>query len=124
MVHRPSEKEESFAERLARADAKLSPNKRSKKAGGAPSSNGNKTLSEFGVAMRLGTELVAGLAVGVAIGYALGCWLGYKVVFIVIFALFGCGAGMINAWRFLNGPALLAGPTNDGRSQRGCRIDD
>ncbi|WP_068172782.1 AtpZ/AtpI family protein [Neokomagataea thailandica] len=124
MVHRPSEKEDSFTKRLARADEKLSPKKRSKKAGAPSSSDGNKTLSEFGVAMRLGTELAAGLAVGVAIGYALGCWLGYKVVFIMIFALLGCGAGMINAWRVLNGPALLAGPTNNGRSQRGCRIDD
>lgn len=122
--HRPPEVDDSFDRRLRHAEEKLSPKAGASSGHQAENAENDTAMASFGAAIRVGTELVAGLAVGVAIGYVLGRWTGHKAFFIAGFALLGCGAGMMNVWRFLNGPLLTEGSTDNGRSQRGCRIDD
>lgn len=57
--------------------------------------------SGWGVAFRIGTELVAGVAVGVGIGWGLDLWLGTKPWLMVVFFLLGSAAGMLNVYRGL-----------------------
>ena len=53
------------------------------------------------IAFRAGTEMLAGLIVGVAIGWGLDHWLHTRALFLVIFALLGGSAGMLNVWRLV-----------------------
>jgi len=57
----------------------------------------------IGLALRIGTELVAGLAVGVAIGLGLDWWLGTKPWFMIVFFFLGAAAGIVNVYRTMSG---------------------
>ena len=61
--------------------------------GGAPPTSG------LGIAVRIGTELVAALAVGVGVGYGLDLWLGTKPWLMVVFFFLGSATGMYNVYR-------------------------
>lgn len=50
-------------------------------------------------AFRIGTEFIAAVLVGICIGYTLDKIFGTKVVFLLVFSLFGCMAGMLNVYR-------------------------
>ena len=56
-------------------------------------------LTGFGLAMRIGTELVAAIAVGVGVGYVLDMWLGTRPWLMVVFFFLGSAAGMLNVYR-------------------------
>lgn len=56
----------------------------------------------IGLALRIGTELVAGVAVGVGIGLGLDWWLGTKPWFMIVFFFLGSAAGIINVYRTMN----------------------
>ena len=60
---------------------------------------GKPPMTGFGLAMRMGTELVAAVAVGVGIGYVLDLWLGTKPWLMVVFFFLGSAAGMLNVYR-------------------------
>jgi ATP synthase protein I len=53
----------------------------------------------LGQALRLGMELVAGVAVGGFIGWALDRWLGTAHLFMVVFLALGATAGIMNVVR-------------------------
>ncbi len=53
----------------------------------------------WGPAMRVGLELVSGLAVGVGIGWLLDEWLDTRPWLMVVFFFLGAGAGMLNVYR-------------------------
>lgn len=53
----------------------------------------------MGVALRLGIELVTGVAVGSAIGWFLDNWLGTMPLFLLVFFFLGAGAGTLNVFR-------------------------
>ena len=53
----------------------------------------------FGKALRLSTELIAGVAVGGFIGWALDVWLGTKPFLMVGFLILGAAAGILNVVR-------------------------
>jgi ATP synthase protein I len=53
----------------------------------------------FGVALRAGVELVAGLVVGGGIGWLLDRWFGTGPFLLVLFFFLGSGAGMLNVFR-------------------------
>lgn len=55
------------------------------------------------LAMRISTELVAGVAVGVGIGWFLDRWLGTKPWLLVLFFVLGCVAGMWSVYRTVSG---------------------
>ena len=60
---------------------------------------GKPPMTGFGLAMRIGTELVAAVAVGVGMGYVLDLWLGTKPWLMVLFFFLGSAAGMLNVYR-------------------------
>lgn len=86
-----------FDRRLAAAEAKLSSARGQN--GSSEQSVSAQDMSALGMALRLGTELVAGLVVGVAVGYALDRWLGFRALFLILFSLLGSAAGMLNVLR-------------------------
>lgn len=57
----------------------------------------------IGLALRVGTELVAGVAVGAGIGWLLDYWLGTKPWLMIVFFILGSAAGMINVFRTVSG---------------------
>ena len=67
------------------------------------------SMSGFGMAMRIGVELIAALIVGVGIGLLLDCWLETAPLFLVVFFFLGAGAGIINVYRAASGLGLAAG---------------
>ena len=55
--------------------------------------------SAIGQALRLGLELVVGVAVGAFIGWTLDRWLGTAPFLMVVFLGFGAAAGILNVVR-------------------------
>ena len=60
---------------------------------------GGRGTSGLGLAFRIGTELVAGVAVGLGIGWGLDRWLGTGPWLMVVFFFLGSAAGILNVWR-------------------------
>ncbi len=73
----------------------------------------------IGLALRIGTELVAGLAVGVAIGLGLDWWLGTKPWLMIVFFFLGAAAGIVNVYRTMSGLGHAVGYADPGRAQTG-----
>lgn len=67
--------------------------------------------SATGLAFRVGTELVAGVAVGGAIGYGLDKWLGTSPFLLILMFFLGAAGGMMNVWRAAVGQGLSVGYT-------------
>lgn len=69
----------------------------------------------WGMAFRLGTELVVALAVSVFIGWALDQWLETKPWLMILFFFLGSAAGMLNVYRLVNGVGYnpTYGPTGE-----------
>ena len=66
------------------------------------------SMSGFGMAMRIGVELIAALIVGVGIGLLLDSWLETAPLFLVVFFFLGAGAGIVNVYRAASGFSLAA----------------
>ncbi len=64
----------------------------------------------FGKALRLSTELIAGVAVGGFIGWALDVWLSTKPFLMVAFLILGAAAGILNVVRAAKAMQEQAGP--------------
>ena len=73
----------------------------------------------IGLALRIGTELVAGLAVGVAIGLGLDWWLGTKPWLMIVFFFLGAGAGIVNVYRTMSGLGHAVGYADTDRGNNG-----
>ena len=67
------------------------------------------SMSGFGMAMRIGVELIAALIVGVGIGLLLDRWLETAPLFLLVFFFLGAGAGIMNVYRAASGLGLAAG---------------
>ena len=59
--------------------------------------------SGLGFALRIATEMVAGIGVGVGIGLALDWWLDTGPWLLILFFFLGAGAGMMNMYRVVAG---------------------
>lgn len=66
-------------------------------------------LNGFGMALRIGTEMVAALVVGVGIGLLLDRWLGTAPWFLVVFFFLGAAAGVLNVYRAASGLGMAPG---------------
>lgn len=53
------------------------------------------------LAFNVVSDLIAGVVCGLGIGYGLDRWLGTRPVFIAVFLILGCMAGILNVVRFL-----------------------
>lgn len=79
----------------------------------------------IGLALRIGTELVAGLVVGVVIGWLLDRWLETKPLFLILFFLLGAAAGMLNVYRTVSGMGHAVGyKSPPGKEKDDGRGDD
>ncbi|MCH4025152.1 MAG: AtpZ/AtpI family protein [Acetobacter fabarum] len=92
------EKDDSFNARLQSAERRYGLVKEEKPQVDA---NMEADRSLAALAFRAGTEMLAGLIVGVAMGWGLDHWLHTRALFLVIFALLGGSAGMLNVWRLV-----------------------
>ncbi len=93
--HKPTSLEDLDARVTA---ARAANRQRSGNRGSGPP-GGKPPMTGFGLAMRIGTELVAAIAVGVGVGYVLDMWLGTKPWLMVVFFFLGSAAGMLNVYR-------------------------
>ena len=87
----------------------------------------NMPGSAFGMAMRIGLELVVGVGVGVGIGWALDDWLGTKPWLLLLFFFLGAGAGMMNVVRAMTNQGMAMGytkPAPDDKSPSKGGNDD
>lgn len=64
---------------------------------------GERSEDGFGLAWRIGLELVSALIVGVGIGYMLDRWLGTKPWLLILFFVLGSAAGLLNVFRAAKG---------------------
>jgi len=81
---------DTLGERLAEVQARHAP---------VPPPDAKARGEALGLAMRLGVELVAGVAVGGFIGWALDRWLGSAPFLMVVFLALGAAAGIVNVFR-------------------------
>jgi len=102
----PQEKDD-FDDRLRRARESGNP-------GGAGGGDQADTPTQgFGLAFRIGTEMVASLAVSVFIGYLLDRWLDTAPWMMVVFFFLGSAAGILNVYRASQGIGLAPGYENN-----------
>ncbi|MDV7340006.1 AtpZ/AtpI family protein [Terasakiella sp. A23] len=74
----------------------------------------NEPPKGFGLAIRCGADLVAGIAVGVGIGYALDNHVfDTKPWLMVLFFFLGAAAGIMNVFRTVQGLGMAAGYKED-----------
>lgn len=90
---------EDFDARLRKAQSR-----RDRRLGRGGRADGRTDRGEgIGLALRVGTELVAGVAVGAGMGWLLDYWLGTKPWLMIVFFILGSAAGMINVFRTVSG---------------------
>lgn len=68
----------------------------------------------FGMAFRIGVEMVAALIVGLGIGLLLDRWLDTAPWFLVLFFFLGAAAGILNVYRAASGIGMAAGYGSPG----------
>jgi ATP synthase protein I len=64
----------------------------------------------MGQALKLSTEMIAGVAVGGFIGWALDRWLGTAPILMVVFLILGAAGGILNVVRSAVKRQAEAGP--------------
>ncbi len=95
--------------RLQGLEARLGAVKRTEEADRS-AKNGSLSGSALGRAVRLSSELVAGVLVGGGLGYGLDAWAGTKPWGLIILLMIGFAAGVLNLVR----TAGLAGSSKSG----------
>ncbi|NQV46892.1 MAG: AtpZ/AtpI family protein [Rhodospirillaceae bacterium] len=101
--HKPDHTLEDLGVRLKRARDE----NEHKTRGRIPGSGSD--MSGFGMAIRIGSELVAALIVGVGFGLLLDYWLDTSPWFLVVFFFLGAGAGVLNVYRAASGIGYAPG---------------
>ena len=66
--------------------------------------------SAMGEALKLATEMIAGVAVGGFVGWAFDRWLGTAPILMVVFLILGAAAGILNVIRNAQKRQASAGP--------------
>ncbi len=95
----PEASDPALADRLQRLNAaldKAQPRDQSQPKGGRDNAS---TSSSMALALRLGSEFVAGVLVGAAVGWGIDQMFGLAPWGILVFTLVGFGAGVVNMMR-------------------------
>lgn len=89
----PSSQEDDFAARLAAA--------RNRRTGGGDKTSdaAARNTGQLGLGFRIAVDLFAGVVVGMGMGLVLDRWLGTSPWLLLLFLVFGFGAGMTNMLR-------------------------
>jgi ATP synthase protein I len=95
---------DTLGERLAEVKARGAP---------PPQPEPKARNEALGYALRLGVELVAGVAVGGFIGWALDRWLGTAPFLMVVFLALGAAAGILNVIRAAKAMQAKVAPVGD-----------
>ena len=87
--------------RLDRLQKKLGDNdERNGAANKGPSKEENAARRKaMGIAFRIATDMIAGVAVGGFLGWLLDSWLGTAPILLIVFLLLGIAAGLRNSLR-------------------------
>ncbi|MHA1565444.1 MAG: AtpZ/AtpI family protein [Alphaproteobacteria bacterium] len=72
----------------------------------------DRKTGEMAPALRVGTDLVAGVAVGTFIGWALDRWLGTQPWLMIVFFMLGAAAGFYNIFRSAQKFAGVSSPNS------------
>ena len=72
---------------------------RARRNGSSPDGGKKLPAGDFGPAVRVAVDLVAGIIVGVLIGLALDSWLGTRPWLMLLFFVLGAAAGIMNVMR-------------------------
>ena len=83
---------------------------------------GRKT-GEMAPALRVGTDLVAGVAVGTFIGWALDRWLGTQPWLMIVFFMLGAAAGFYNIFRSVRKFDGISPPNSGGDTDQTSSSD-
>ncbi len=116
----PSDPRNSESDKLATLGERL---KRLRTATAPPPSRGpavGRSATPLSMALRVGVEMVAGVAVGLGFGYVLDHWLGTKPFMFIVFFFLGAGAGALNTYRAI----MRAGFGQPAESQSGTQDED
>lgn len=106
--------DEEPSETLEDLDARLRQAREKNRLGKTPGPFADsREASGYGMAVRIGAELVAALIVGVGIGYFLDYWLDTKPWFLVVFFFLGAAAGVLNVYRTASGLGMAVGYRQD-----------
>ena len=70
-------------------------------------------LSSIAKGMRIGLEFAGGIGVGIGIGMLIDHYAGTAPIFLVIFMIFGFGAGLINIYRLVSDVGDTIGTNRD-----------
>lgn len=89
----PPSQEDDFAARLAAARG------RRNDGGDKTSDVAARNTGQLGLGFRIAIDLFAGVVVGLGMGLALDRWLGTSPWLLLLFLVFGFGAGMTNMLR-------------------------
>lgn len=77
----------------------------------------------MGLAFRVASELVAGVAVGALIGWLLDSWLETRPWFMIAFFFLGAAAGMLNVYRTVSGYGLAVGYRKEAEENPATDVD-
>lgn len=81
--------------------------------------SGDSSPSPMGKYLTVGVELVSGILVGIGAGLVFDWLMNTRPLFLIIFFLFGSGAGMLNVYRALVRQGTQQGtPTEKNETQR------
>ena len=122
--HKPdlSQGQAPFAERLERA--RSSAGKRDRRVYVAGSA--------YGLGLRVATEMAVAIAVGFVAGWSLDGWFGTKPLLLIVFAILGASAGVLNVMRTASLPPSMMGedgeadtkPASRGNDGKPCDVHD
>ena len=79
-------------------------------------SNKNTSTNALGLAFRVAIELVSALMIGLGIGWLLDSWLVTRPWLMIVFAIFGGAAGILNVYRQAAGFGYTVGYIDSNNS--------
>jgi ATP synthase protein I len=118
--------ERDTPEPLRDLEQRLGRARRERQRGASGTSQGKSGVAQsaFGLALRIGLELVVAIVVATAIGWAGDRWLGTRPWGAVLFFFLGVAVGMLNVWRAVSGMGMAMGYRHQPPAKNGDWSDE